>query len=186
MDPLISGFNNSLQNIVIRLKEDLKTVRTGRANPVMLENLIVEAYGGQSKLKMMEVATITTEGPSIILIQPFDPSTVQDIEKAILKSPLGFSPQVQGTRLLIKVPPLSEEQRLKFTKLIGQIIEEKKSIIRNERDNVRKTIKSQFENKDLTEDGKFRLEKEIDNITQKFTSEIQQIKESKEKEIMAI
>lgn len=186
MDPLISTFQTSLQNIILRLKEDLKAIRTGRANPAMLENLIVETYGGQSKLKLMELSTITTEGPSIIVILPFDPSTIQDIEKTILQSPLGFSPQVQGTRILVKVPPLSEEQRIKFTKLIGQIVEEKKETLRGERDNVRKTLKSQFENKTLSEDVKFRLEKEIDNITQKITAEIQEIKVSKEKEIMEV
>lgn len=186
MDPLISNFNSTLQQIVLRLKEELKTIRTGRANPAMLENLIVETYGGQTKLKIMEVATITTEGPSIILILPFDPSTIQDIEKTILQSPLGFSPQVQGTRILVKVPPLSEEQRIKFTKLIGQMVEDKKEVLRNERDNVRKTIKSQFESKTLSEDVKFRLEKEIDNIAQKVTAEIQTIKTSKEKEIMEV
>ncbi len=186
MDPFISDFNNTVLNIILHLKEDLKTIRTGRANPSMIENIIVDAYGGQSKLRMMELATITTEGPSVIIIIPFDPSTVQDIEKAILKSPLGFSPQVSGARILVKVPALSEEQRLKFSKLIGQIVEEKKSNLRNARDDVRKKIKAEFENKTITEDGKYRLEKEIDNTTQKFTAEIQQIKEGKEKEVMEV
>jgi len=186
MDPLISSFQSSLQSIVLRLKEDLKTIRTGRANPAILENLIVDAYAGQTKLKLLELSTITTEGPANIIVLPFDPSTIKDIETAILKSPLGFSPQTQGTRIIVRLPALSQEQREKFTKLVSQMIEDKKTQVRNERDEVRKKIKQDFEAKIVTEDQKFRLEKDIDSMTQKYNLEIQQIKESKEKEIMAI
>lgn len=186
MDPLITNFKTSLSSIILRLREDLKTIRTGRASPAMLENLMVETYQGQTKLKLMEMATITTDGPLLITIVPFDPSTMKDIEKAILKSPLGFSPQVQGTRIIVRIPPLSQEQREKFVRLLAQMIEEKKMVVRNQRDEIRKKIKAQFEQKLLTEDAKYRLEKEIDNITQKSSVEIQTIKENKEKEIMEV
>jgi len=186
MDPIISIFNSSCQSIILRLKDDLKTIRTSRASGSLVENLIVETYGGQTKLKLMELATITTSGPSIITISPFDPSTTQDIEKAILKSPLGLSPQVQGQKINVNIPALSQEQREKFLKLIGQKIEEKRVSVRNARDNERKKIKLSFENKELTEDQKFRLEKEIDNINEKIMEEIQSIKQNKEKEIMEV
>jgi len=186
MDPILSNFNSSLQNIVFQLKEDLKSIRTGRANPSMIEGMMIETYGGQTKLKLMELATILTEGASVIVIQPYDPSTTQDIERAILKSPLGLSPQAQGQRISVRIPPLSQEQREKMAKLIGQKVEEKRVMARNIRDESRKKIRIQFDGKEISEDERYRLEKEIDNINQKYLSEINSIKESKEQEIMAV
>lgn len=182
----LTDFKTQLALTATALTEDLKTIRTGRANPIIIEQLVVEAYGGSTKLKLMELATITNEGPAALVIVPFDPSTVPDIEKAILKSPLGLSPQVQGTRLIIRIPPLSEEQREKYVKLVNQKIEEKRNIVRNHRDDVRKKIKTQFDEKTMTEDEKYRTEKEIDTITQKANSQLLEIKEAKEREIREI
>lgn len=186
MDSLLINFSQSSNRVILNLKNELKSIRTGRATPSLVENLIVETYGGQAKLKLLELASITTEGTAIIAIIPFDPSVIQDIEKAIFKSPLGISPAVQGNRIIVKLPALSQEQREKLFKVINSTIEEKKGIIRNLRDNERKTIKTRFEAKEITEDNKYRLEKEIDNITQKYMEEIKTIRETKEKEIMEV
>lgn len=186
MDQTTSDFKSHSLASISHLKEDLKSIRTGRANPAILENLIVETYGGQTKLKLMELSTIVTEGPSLLAVTPFDPATVTDIERAILKSPLGFSPRMQGNKIYISIPPLSEEQRHKFIKLINTKIEEKKVSVRSYRDEARRKIKSQFEKKEITEDDKFTLEKEIDAESQKLMEEIQKIKDSKEKEIMEV
>jgi len=182
----MDNFKQSCLKVINNLKEDLKSIRTGRANPALIENLIVETYGGQTKLRLLELASIVTEGPTSLIVQPFDPSTIVDIEKAILKSPLGLSPAVQGNRIIIRIPALSQEQREKMIKLIGQKIEEKKVIIRNLRDEERKTIKNDLEKKNITEDDKFRLEKEIDNLTQEYTANIQTIRENKEEEIREV
>jgi len=182
----LTEFKTQLQTSISSLKEDLKSIRTGRANPAIVETLVVETYGGSTKLKMMELATITTEGPSAIVIMPFDPSTSSDIEKAILKSPLSLSPQVQGTKIIIRIPPLSEEQREKYVKLIGQKVEDKKGVIRNHGDEVRKKIKLAFDEKTLTEDDKYRLEKEVDTITQKANADLLEIREAKEQEIRQV
>ncbi len=179
----IKSFNHKA---ISQLKEDLKSIRSGRANPALLENLIAEVYGGSTKLKLLELASIMTEGPSALTIVPFDPSTTSDIERAILKSPLGLTPQVQGSRITVRIPPLSQEQREKLLKVISQSIEEKKQMIRNYRDEARKKLKAQLEKKEITEDDKFRTEKEIDNITQEANTEIQSIRENKEKEIMEV
>lgn len=185
MDP-IGEFKQQSTKVIENLKEDLKSIRTGRATPSLVENMLVEAYGGQSKLRLLEVATITTNGPSALLISPFDPSILSDIEKSILKSPLGISPIVQGSTITLKIPALSQEQREKFIKLIGQKVEERKGIIRNLRDNARKTIKSAFEKKEITEDDKFRQEKEVDLASQKYMEEIEHHKEHKEVEIREV
>src|SRR3990167_7577145 len=183
MEELISQFHASVHKVIEYLKEDLKSIRTGKSNPSLIENLLVEAYGGQSKLKLLELSTISIEGPFALSIAPYDPTTISDIEKAILKSPLGISPSVQGNRILAKIPALSQEQREKFIKIVGQKIEEKKNHIRGARDEARRKIKSQFEAKEISEDEKFREEKDIDNLTKNYMEELQGIKESKEKEI---
>lgn len=182
----LTDFKTQLQNTVNSLKEELKSIRTGRANPIIIEHLSVDAYGGSTKMRLMEMATITTEGSSALVIAPFDPSTVPDIEKAILKSPLGLSPQVQGTRIIIRIPPLSQEQREKYVKLVNQTVEDKRNVVRNHRDDIRKKIKQQFDEKIMTEDDKYRFEKEIDTISQKVSGQLLEIKESKEKEIMEV
>jgi ribosome recycling factor len=183
---LIASFEKQLQHVTESLKEDLKSFRTGRANPSLIEQIVVETYGGSTKLRLLELATITTDGPSALLIMPFDPSTVADIERAILKSPLGLSPQVQGQKIIIRIPALSEEQREKYVKLVSQKVEEKKGVVRNHRDDVRKKIKAMFDTKELTEDDKYRLEKEIDTMTQKINTEFAAIKEAKEKDIREV
>ncbi|MFN4213000.1 MAG: ribosome-recycling factor [Microgenomates group bacterium] len=183
---LLAQFQQQSAKTIESLKEELKSFRTGRATPSLVENIIVETYGGTSKLRLMELATIITEGPQILSIIPFDPSVLVDIEKAILKSSLGITPQTQAGKILLKLPPLSQEQREKLIKLIGQTVENKKQIIRNLRDYIRKNIKGKFERKEMSDDQKYQLEKEIDQETQKFLQEIQKIKESKEKEILEI
>ena len=185
MDPT-SDFKNNCQKVINSLKEDLKSIRTGRATPSLVENLTVETYGGSTHLRLMELSTITTEGPTALSIVPFDPSVLSDIEKSILKSPLGLSPIVQGSRIVLKIPALSTEQRDKFIKIAAEKVEAKKNQIRNYRDDVRKSLKTSFEKKEVTEDEKFRQEKEIDIISGKFTEEIESIKDKKEQEIREI
>lgn len=181
-----SEFKNRGQKIIESLKEDLKSIRTGRATPSLVENLVVEAYGGSTKLRLMELSTITTEGPTALIVIPFDPSVIGDIEKSILKSPLGLSPNVQGSKIILKIPSLSEEQRDKFIKLAGEKIEEKKNQVRGLRDDLRKSIKTSFEKKETTEDEKFRLEKEIDTESSQLMEEIQTLREKKEVEIREV
>lgn len=183
---IVSTFKQQASKTISSLKEELKSIRTGRASPSLVENLNVETYGGLSKLRLLELATIITEGSSSISISPFDPSVIQDIEKAILKSPLGLTPSTQGTRILIKIPSLNTEQREKYIKVVREKVEEKKVTIRNHRDDSRRIIKNSFEKKEMSEDEKYRLEKEIDIQITKFTEEINLIKENKEKEIMEV
>lgn len=182
----VSEFKQNSQKTIDFLKEDLKSIRTGHASASLVENIIVETYGGTAKLRLLELSTIVTEGPTTLVISPFDSSVTQDIEKAILKSPLGLSPAVQGNRIIIRIPSLSTEQREKFIKIVAEKIEEKKVQVRNHRDNSRKNIKTKFENKEISEDEKFRLEKEIDNEATKFMDQINLIKENKIIEIKEV
>ena len=186
MNPVVADLKNDSDKALNFLKEDLKSIRTGKVNPALIENITVQTYGGQAQLKLVELGTTAVEGPSTIGITPFDPSTISDIEKALLKSPIGINPIVQGNRIIVKFPALSQEQREKLVKLVNQKTEERKNIIRGFRDEARKKIKQQFESKEISEDEKFRLEKDVDSETQKLMGELQKIKEGKAKEIMEI
>jgi len=185
MDPLISDYKAASQEFISTAQEELKGIRTGRANSGMIENLPVEAYGG-TKMKLRDLATITTEGTAAIVVVPFDPSTISDIEKAIMASPLGINPQTEGNKMYVRIPPLSEEQRIKYTKLAGQMVEDIKNMVRREREELRKKIKRMFDAKEIAEDAKFRFEKDIDTITTEVTNKLQEIRENKEKEIMEV
>lgn len=186
MNPSLNEFKDQTQKTVTHLSEDLKSIRTGRANPSMIEGLTVETYGGQTKLRLMELSTIVNEDSFTLIVSAYDPSTIQDIEKAILKSPIGLTPKVQGTKILVRIPPLNEEQRTKLAKLVGQKVEEKKSIVRNLRDDARRKIKQDFEAKNITEDQKYKFEKDIDNLTQEIMTSIQTLKDNKERQIMEV
>ncbi len=185
MDP-IAAFTQQSHKVVEEAKTELKSIRTGRATTSLIENVSVQAYQGQSTLKLLEMASITTEGPNALAVTPYDPSTIKDVEKAILKSPLGLTPGIQGNRMVIRIPPLTEEQREKILKVINQIVEEKKGMVRNNRDAARKDIKSSFESKSLTEDDKYRLEKSLDEEAKKVIESLDQVRESKEKDIKEI
>lgn len=167
-------------------REELQSIRTGKASPALIENLIITAYEGQSKLKLQELASITTNSPTTLVITPFDSSIVQDIERAILSSPLSLSCAVEGKMLRITIPPLSQEQRERFAKLVSQKVEEAKVHCRNARDNARKKLKQEFEAKRLTQDEKFKAEKDIDETTKKYVEQLEEMRRKKHSEIISL
>ncbi len=186
MKTIIPDLKKHFDTSVLKLKEELKTIRTSHASPALVEGLEVETYGGTTTMRLMEMATITNEGPTAIVVIPFDSSTMQDIERAIIKSPLGLSPNTQSGRIIITVPALSEEQREKYAKLVGQMVEEYRNTIRGYRDDARKKVKHAFEAKEATEDEKYRLEKQIDDETKKANETVELVKTNKEKEIKTV
>src|SRR3990167_4706975 len=129
MDDILDKFKTQTDTSVQILEEELKGIRTGRANSGMVENMIVHTYGGSTSLKLRELATITTEGPVTLAISPFDPATVKDIEKAILTSPIGINPQTEGVKIYLRIPPMSEEQRKRDN---GSLISYELQIINND------------------------------------------------------
>ncbi len=182
----IASFRQKCQSTIAHTKESMGTIRTGRASPVLVERIPVTTYGGQATLKVMELATITTDGPQDLLIMPFDPSVLQDIENALRNAQIGFIVAVQGSAIRVKNPPLSSEQREKYAKLVSQYAEEGREQMRRERDEIRKAIKEQFDAKEMSEDQKYRQEEEIDKLTKTFTDSIDQMRENKQREVMTI
>ena len=131
---IIAAFRKQLEGVVAYVTDELRQIRTGKASPSLIDSLEVTTYGGATTLSLRELASISTDGSTMIVIDPYDASIVQDIEKAIRMSPLGLSPRVDGKTIRILTPPLTEDQRIKFTKLVGEKVEHGKVQIRQHRD----------------------------------------------------
>lgn len=183
---LLNEFRQKLDKTVEYIKGEIVNLRGGRISSSLVENIVVETYQGQAKLKLQELASIRLEGSSSLLISPFDQTTIKDIEKALLSSQLNLMPRVDGRDIYLKFPPLSEEQRQKLVKVVSQNIEEGKERLRTARDEMRRKIKTAFENKEVSEDQKFRVEKEVDKLTQQVALRFGEMQEKKKKEIMEI
>lgn len=183
---IYAEFKQKAQKSIDHTTQELRQIRTGQVSPALVEDLMVVAYGGSATMRLMELASISTEGPITLVISPFDPAVVQDIERAIHASPLGLSPRVDGKIIRLTTPPLTQEQREKFVKLANQQVEEGKIHIRGHRDEARKQIKALFDEKGISEDDKFRAEKEIDTMTKDTTDKLDEIRQRKQDDIMKV
>lgn len=186
MNDIVSEYVQHCNDVIDEVRQDLKGIRTGRANSAMIEGIVVETYGGSTKLKIKELASITTEGSDTLIVTAFDPSTVEDINKALLTSDLGFTPKIDGSTLYIKVPMLTEEQRVKYSKIISQKAEDAKQFVRDIRNESRKTIKRMVDAKELSEEAQYRIEKNIDEETTKINTQLQDIRDTKQEEVMRV
>jgi len=158
-------------------------VRTGKASPALIENIMVEAYGANMRLK--ELATIGTPEPRMLMVQPFDQSTVKAIEKAIQSSGLGLNPANQGRFLRIVLPELSTERRQEFVKLCKKFTEEGRVAIRNERRAALELLKKAGKD-GISEDEVEVAEKEVQKLTDGFIAKIEAHLVHKEKEILTV
>lgn len=175
-----------MQKAISVLSEDLATIRTGRASPALVENVVIPAYEGTQHLKVKEMATISTDGPRIIIIAPFDPSVIQDIERGIGSANLGFTGSVDGNIIRINIPPLTAERRDEYVKLAHTKLEGGRVMIRQIRHEAMQDVKKKFEAKEISEDDKKRLEKEVQTLTDEMITEIDVIREKKEAELSQI
>ena len=166
------------------LKEDLASLRAGRANPAMLNKITVDYYGVETPL--VQLSNIAAPEPRLITIQPWDAKAITDIEKAILKSDLSINPSNDGKIIRLAIPQLTEERRKDLVKLIKKMGEESKIAIRNTRRDANENLKKLKKDGVLAEDDWKKAEDEMQNITDKHTKEIDELVEEKEKEIMEI
>ena len=173
-----------MRSAIQSLEEDLSGVRTGRATPALVEKLSVEYYG--SPVPLMQLASISVPEPRQILIKPFDPSTIKDIEKAIQASELGITPMNDGKVVRLNLPPLTEERRIDLTKFVNNRMEEARIAIRNVRRDSNKDLKEFEEEKLISEDDLKRAEEDIQKMTDKFIEEVNEVGKKKEQEIMEI
>ncbi len=173
-----------MKNSVNIYKEELMSVRAGRANPALLDKITVESYGVMTPLK--QIASISAPEPRLLVIQPWDPNTIPDIEKAILKSDLGLNPSNDGKVIRLPIPQLTEERRKDLAKVVNKNAEDAKIAIRNTRREVNDKIKKMEKDKEISEDEKRQAEEETQKITDKFIEEIEKLTEKKEEELMEI
>ncbi len=186
MDPKLNSVKEKMLKAIQLIREDIATIRTGRANPLLVENIVVSAYENSQKLKVKEMATITTDGARTLVIAPFDPTVIKDLERGINSANLGFSAVVDGNIVRISLPPLTEERRQEYIKMVGTKIEGGRVMIRQIRHEMMSSLKRQFEAKEIFEDEKKRLEKELQNLTDEMMAEIESIKKKKEEELSEI
>ncbi len=167
------------------LRQDLVNLKVGRATPALVEQIQVEAY--ETRMPLVELATITSPESKQLLITPFDQTIIRNIEKALaLDRNLGLSPVVDGQVIRLTIPPLSEERRKELAKLLGQKLEAARITIRQIRQSKMQEIRGAFENKEISEDEKFRREKELQDITDEFNQKISELGHQKEKQLLTI
>ncbi len=175
---------SSMLKSVEAAQRTFRTIRTGRANPSLLDRIVVEYYGADTPLKSL--ATISTPDSQTISIQPFDISSLALIEKAIATSDLGFTPNNDGKMIRINVPPLTEERRKEFCKLASKYAEEAKVALRNIRREAIDKVKKLEKEGDISEDQSRDNQEDIQKLTDKFIAEIERHLAEKEEDILKV
>jgi ribosome recycling factor len=166
------------------LEEDLTSIRTGRANPALVEKLLVDYYGTLTPLQ--QLASIGVPEPRQLLIRPFDPSTTKDIERAIQTSNLGLTPNSDGKSIRLNLPPLTQERRVELVRMVKNRVEEARVAVRNIRRDSIKDLREFEHEKMISEDDLKRGEEELQKITDGFIEDINSTGERKEVEVMEV
>ena len=184
MNELIKNTEEKMIKTLGVLDRDYKAIRAGRANISVLDRITVDYYGSPTPIQQM--AAVSVPEPRILMIQPWDASTLKDIEKAILVSDIGINPQNDGIVIRLSFPPLTEERRKEIVKEVKKVAEENKVAIRNTRRDALEKLKGLKKANTITEDDEANGEKKIQNLTDKYCKEIDTLAVAKEKEILEI
>ena len=171
-----------MAKVIDHYRNEVATIRTGRANPGLVEPIRVDYYGSMSPLK--NIAQISTPEPQVIVIQPFDPSSLDIITKAIVVADIGFTPNNDGQVIRINVPPLTEDRRKEYVKLAHNMVEEGRVGVRNVRREANDSLKKLNKDHELSDDNLKRALDDIQEMTDKNIKELNVILENKEKEIL--
>jgi ribosome recycling factor len=184
MADLFKDIESKMSKCVEATRGEFASVRTGRATPALLDRLHVEAYGQAVPLK--QVAGVSTPDARTLVITAYDKGVVGDIRKAIEKSDLGLTPNVDGTTIRLSIPPLNEERRKDLVKVIKKKAEDGKIAVRNVRHKAHDDLKNQLKSHEITEDDNKRKQEQLQKMTDKFIKEIDTLVVSKEKDIMEV
>jgi ribosome recycling factor len=182
VEEILLDAEERMEKAVANLKSSLAGIRTGRANPGLVDSLRVEVYGSPTPIK--QLASVGAPEPTQIVIRPFDPGTLKDIEKAIQASDLGFTPMNDGRVIRLNIPPLSTEVRKKLVGRIKELGEEAKVAIRNIRRDGNKLADQEQKDKVLTEDDRDQVKDEIQELTKKFEAQVDSLAEAKKAQVM--
>lgn len=183
MDPILQETRAKMQKVFELIKNDIATVRTGRASPSLVENISVSVYGGTARMRVMELATVSAPDSQTLTITPYDASIIHEIQKGIMEANTGLNPVVDTPIIRISIPPLSQERRQELIHLMKQKLENGRILIRQARHDAMGEVKKDEE---LSEDDVRRLEKEIQTETDKFILEVDNLGKQKEEELLQI
>ncbi|MBE6117458.1 MAG: ribosome recycling factor [Solobacterium sp.] len=178
---IVDTSKEKMDGVIERFKENLTTIRTGMANASMLDRVEVDYYGSPTSLR--EIASITVSEGRTLVIKPYDPSSLKNIEKACLAANLGITPQNDGTVIRLQVPQLTGETRKEMTKKVGKYAEEAKVSVRNIRRDANSEIKK---DKTMDEDVQKDAQNEIQKLTDKFIKQIDELADKKNKEVLKV
>lgn len=181
---IIDNHKDDFEKAIDHFTQDISTLKTGRANPAVLDSVKVEAYGVPTPIA--QLASISVPEARSIIIQPWDKGVINDIDKAIRESDIGLSPVNEGDKIRISIPQMTEESRKDIVKTLHKKIEEARIAIRNTRDAIKEEITEAEKNKEFGEDEKFNLIEELDKKTGEYNNKVKEMGESKEKEIMTV
>ncbi len=178
-------YEDKMNSALVHFEDDLKKVRTGRAHPDMLDGVSVEVYG--TRMPLNQVANITIPEPQLLQVNPFDPSNIAAISKAIRDDQArGFNPSDDGRVIRVPIPALTEERRREMVKQLGEKVENCRIAMRQVRQDAFKDAKRRKEAKELSENDVARIEKEVDKLMGDFQAKIDEIYKAKEKEVMTV
>ncbi|NMB46784.1 MAG: ribosome recycling factor [Firmicutes bacterium] len=181
---VLKDCEGKMQGVIEATKQDFATVRTGRANPALLDRIQVEYYGTPTPLN--QLATVSAPEARLLLIQPWDKNSIKDVERAILKSDLGLTPNSDGSVIRLSIPALTEERRKDLVRLVRKEAEDKRIGIRNIRREANEALRALEKDGSISEDEQHRSEGEVQELTDKYIENINQLLEAKEKEIMEV
>ena len=184
IEEVLDEIGERMQKSVEALQDDLLSIRTGRASPALVEKLAVEYYGTPTPLNQM--ASIAAPEPRLLVIRPWDPSALADIERAILKSDLGLTPMNDGMLIRLSIPRLTEERRRELVKVVARRVEEGRIAVRNLRRDALQDLKEFEKEKMISEDDFFRGKDKVQELTDTFIEEIDGIGKRKEEEVIEI
>jgi ribosome recycling factor len=184
INEVLDELRQRMKKSVEALQDDLLSIRTGRASPALVEKLPVEYYGTATPLNQM--ASIAAPEPRLLVIRPWDPSALADIERAILRSDLGLTPMNDGMLIRLSIPRLTEERRRELVKVVSRRVEEARIAVRNLRRDALQDLKEFEKEKMISEDEFFRGKDKVQELTDEFVKEIDSIGKRKEEEVMEI
>lgn len=184
MDPILTHSSEKIDAALHHFKVEIAGIRAGRANPALIENIPIEAYG--TRMKLMEVGNISAPQPSLLTVQVWDASILQSVLKGIMEANLGLNPSNDGTLVRLPIPPLTQERREEFIRILHQKMEEAKVAIRQIRQDFRNEWKKQSEDGQISEDEFQRREKLLQDLIDKNILEVENLGKIKEEELVQI
>jgi len=186
IEPILNAAREKMRKALDVTRTDLSSIRSGRATPALVENIVIMAYGGSQRMRIQEMATITTMDAKTIVIAPYDTSTIAEIEKGIQAGSTGLTPVIDKDIIRITIPSLSEERRLEYIKLAKAKLESGRVMVRQMRGDAMRELKKTEEEKTISEDEQKHGERLVQELTDEMIAEIDTMGEHKETELMQV